>query len=179
MKKILLALSLCITLGFVPETEINLPKNAKKKVLKSFDMLWPEETIRVDLFSDDQMDGAIAKQLKRLQLYVISTKEERVGYLFLSAAPSRYNDFDLMVIYDTEMAIIDTKVLTYREDWGGEIGSKRWLKQFLNKKADDQIQLGRDIQGISGATISVRSATVAIKLMTDKLALLQSQGLLN
>jgi Na+-translocating ferredoxin:NAD+ oxidoreductase RnfG subunit len=57
---------------------------------------------------------------------------------------------------------VRSKVLIYREDYGGEIGSKRWLKQFVGKSMDDQISFPGDIDAISGATISVRSMTRAL-----------------
>ena len=54
------------------------------------------------------------------------------------------------------------KILAYREDWGGEIRSKRWLKQFSNREIED-------VQAISGATISVNSLKTDIsKLKSEK-----------
>ena len=179
MKKVILAISFLLTLVVVPSQDIELPKGAKKKVLKSFEALWEEETIVSQLILDEMVgQGAIAKSLKRLQLYELNGSAERKGYLFLSAAASRYNDFDLMVIYNPSLEIMDTKVLIYREDWGTEIGSKRWLRQFIGKSADQEMRLGYEIQGISGATVSVQSATNAINLMTAKLSELKKAGII-
>ena len=170
-------ISVLLTLVVVPSQDIDLPKGAKKKVLKSFEALWEEETIVSQLILDEILgQGAIAKSLKRLQLYELNGPIERKGYLFLSAAASRYNDFDLMVIYNPSLEIMDTKVLIYREDWGAEIGSKRWLRQFIGKSSDQEMRLGYEIQGISGATVSVQSATNAISLMTAKLSELKGLG---
>jgi len=54
------------------------------------------------------------------------------------------------------------KVLIYREDYGGEIGSKRWLKQFVGKSLNDELNVGQNIKAISGATISVNAMTTAV-----------------
>lgn len=160
MKKVFLAISFLLSLTIVASQEIDLPKGAKKKVLKSFEALWQGEEIQTNLISSDAInEGDIKKSLKRLKIYQLNGTTERKGYLFLSAAPSRYNDFDLMVIYNPKLEIIATKILIYREDWGAEIGSKRWLKQFLGKSAKQEFRLGYEIQGISGATVSVISAT--------------------
>jgi Na+-translocating ferredoxin:NAD+ oxidoreductase RnfG subunit len=177
MKKFYLAISFLLSIAFVASQEIDLPKTAKKKVFKSFDALWEGEEIQTQRISNEIVSaGEIHKSLKKLQLFQLDGTKERKGYLFLSAAPSRYNDFDLMVIYNQSLEIIATKVLIYREDWGAEIGSKRWLKQFLGKSAQDELRLGYEIQGISGATVSVISATNAITLMTSKISELKKSG---
>ena len=60
------------------------------------------------------------------------------------------------------MKLQKLRVLTYRENYGGEIANKRWLKQFLSRKTDD-------IQAISGATISVESMKMAVVSLTEKM----------
>jgi hypothetical protein len=55
------------------------------------------------------------------------------------------------------------QVLTYRESQGSEIRSKRFLDQFAGKTLTAPLKLGRDIHGISGASLSSRSTTYAVK----------------
>ena len=38
-----------------------------------------------------------------------------------------------------------------------------WLKQFTDRKLDDRLQLKQDIQGISGATLTARATTKAVR----------------
>ena len=52
--------------------------------------------------------------------------------------------------------------MVYREDYGGEIGSKRWLSQFISKNRDSILGYEEEITKISGATISVKSMTASI-----------------
>ena len=68
------------------------------------------------------------------------------------------------------------KVLIYREDYGGEISSKRWLSQFLKSDNDDTYVYGDNISAISGATISVKSITASINDVMDSIRTLQSQN---
>ena len=70
------------------------------------------------------------------------------------------------------MIIAKTKILVYREDYGGEIGSKRWLKQFIGKKSSDKLKYEKDIIAISGATISALSMTKAVNSFLIDLAIL-------
>ena len=60
-------------------------------------------------------------------------------------------------------AIRDLEVMVYREPHGEEITDKRFRKQFVGKRVDDPIALGKDIDAITGATISSRSATFAAR----------------
>ena len=78
--------------------------------------------------------------------------------------------FDFMAIYSSEMELLKLRVLTYRENYGGEIANKRWLKQFLSRDVND-------VQAISGATISVESMKMAVYSLTQKMRNWQSSQL--
>jgi Na+-translocating ferredoxin:NAD+ oxidoreductase RnfG subunit len=60
-------------------------------------------------------------------------------------------------------ALQDIQVMVYREPQGEAIQEKRFRKQFVGKRAKDPITLDKDIDAISGATISSRSATFAAR----------------
>ena len=45
----------------------------------------------------------------------------------------------------------------YRENWGAEICSKGWLKQFIGIDMENSQIYNKSIDGISGSTISVNS----------------------
>lgn len=59
--------------------------------------------------------------------------------------------------------ILFTEIIKYREQYGGSVKSKKWLKQFESKNSHSDFDVGKDIQGISGATISVNSVTKGIQ----------------
>ena len=82
-----------------------------------------------------------------------------------------------MVIFDEDVIIKKSKVLIYREDYGGEISSKRWLRQFEGKKSDDTLHYEKDIVAISGATISAKSMTVAINNLLKTIHKLQQNNI--
>ena len=56
-------------------------------------------------------------------------------------------------------AIAQIKVLTYRESRGDEVRHDFFTDQFKSAKLDNQMQLDRHIDGITGATLSVRALT--------------------
>jgi Na+-translocating ferredoxin:NAD+ oxidoreductase RnfG subunit len=83
-----------------------------------------------------------------------------------------------MVIFSHDLAILTVKVLVYREAYGGEIGSKRWLEQFTGKKNGRGMEYGKNIQGISGATISALSISSGIKKLSLNMQELRKSGVI-
>ena len=80
-----------------------------------------------------------------------------------------------MLLFDLNLKIKKVKVLIYRENYGGEISSKRWLSQFLESPEDDSFVYGDNISAISGATISVKSITESINEVMVSLKRLESE----
>lgn len=56
------------------------------------------------------------------------------------------------------------RVLAYRESRGWEVQSPNFLRQFTGARLGSEQQLDRSIDGISGATLSVRALTRLAKL---------------
>lgn len=69
---------------------------------------------------------------------------------------TEHEQFYFSTLYDLEGAIVNVKVLEYTSQYGYEITAKSWLKQFIGKKGGE-LKVDRQIDGISGATISVHS----------------------
>jgi hypothetical protein len=110
-------------------------------------------------FSMDDIDKKAAMKIGIEEIFSLIEEQDTLGYYVFLSVPSKLDKFDIGLVYTINSDILLVKVLAYREDHGGEVGSKRWLKQFIGLGADDPIVLNEDIQGISGATISCESAT--------------------
>ncbi len=108
----------------------------------------------------------------------IKSSDKLIGYAYVAKAPSKTAQYDYLVLLDTNYSIVNTKILIYREEYGGEIGSKRWLRQFTGKTKNDEFKYGDNIDAISGATISVRSMTNAMNNLMRSLQILNKKGML-
>ncbi len=142
---------------------IDIPKNYLKKIDKEiltiFDITsYDKVPVEINVEVLDQMSGNFRPD----GLFKISKEETELGYFYFGKAPSKADEFDFVVIFDREMIIKKIKILAYREDYGGEISSKRWLRQFDGLNTKTVLKFGSDIKGISGATISARSMTYAV-----------------
>lgn len=171
MKKRFLAfVVIVISMAFTFPNEVDLPKSAIKKVEKTFTKLWPEQTTNMEEVAITETTKAkLPNNLNSDKYYKVYANGKLKGYLFLEKARSKFDKFDYMVIFKPDFSILTTQVLVYREDYGGEITSKRWLAQFRNKKDGRDMEFGHDIKNISGATISARSISVGIKKLSQNI----------
>lgn len=76
-----------------------------------------------------------------------------LGYCFASSARGRFENFEYFILYDTSLVVQKVKVWKYRSSHGGAVAGKRWLRQFKGYRKGE-LAYGRDVQAISGATIS-------------------------
>lgn len=152
-----------------------LKKKVNKEIVKTFDT---EEFQLKSITIDDAVNQQLSQKIKEDHLFKIEKDNKLIGYAFVDKAPSKTDEFDYLILLDSNLIIAKTKVLIYREDYGGEIGSKRWLKQFIGKKSSDSLKYERDIMAISGATISASSMTIAINSFLQNLEILHKNEVL-
>ena len=156
-----------------------LPGSIQKKVDKEIKSVFGIEAFN---FTSVEIPLDVSKTLPSKfgsdNLFKIEAEKKLLGYAYVSEAPSKTAQFDYLVLLDKELIVLKTKVLIYREEYGGEIGSTRWLKQFTGKKGGDEVRYGDNIVAISGATISVRSMTGAMNNLLTSLKVLHSKQIL-
>ncbi|MEM9141341.1 MAG: FMN-binding protein [Bacteroidota bacterium] len=164
-------------LGFVtpPQISPRLQQKLKAAVETTFEIT--EYGLKPMKISEG-IKAKIPLELGDESLFAIEVPEGILGYAYLGQAPSMKNVFDYVVLFDGHLAIKKSKVLIYREDYGRQIGSQRWLKQFIGKKPGDTLEYGEDVDAISGATISAESMTRAVQDVLQGIAMLQENGLL-
>jgi len=169
---ITIAISYCIVGFGVPS---KLQKKVKKEVAKVFDV---EETSFVAVSVSKDLNDKLPVKITENNFFSIQKNDELLGYAFVDNASSKTAKFDYLVLFNDKLQITSSKVLIYREEYGGEIGSTRWLKQFLGLSGNDRVKMGDNIDVISGATISVRSMTRAMDDVLQTIGLLQENKVL-
>ncbi|MGB5363659.1 MAG: FMN-binding protein [Aureibaculum sp.] len=151
----------------------DLPKSIQKKVDKEI-----KTTYHIDLFLlepitiSDEINYKLPSKINQ-NLFKILDGKSLIGYAFIGKALGKVDDFDFLVLFDENLVISKSKILIYREDYGGEIGSKRWLQQFEGKSIEDNLVYKQDIIGISGATLSANAMTVAVNNLLKSIHILQ------
>ena len=176
MKNLILFLIIIPTqFGF---TSVELSKSVNKKVRKEIKIAFEAEDVLLEeILIDSATNSKLKTKIYKDDLFKIIKGDELIGYVYLGVAPSKTDEFDFLILFDVDLIIKKSKLIAYREDYGAEIGSKRWLKQFNGLEPSSTIVYGNDIVPISGATISARSMTIAINNLLQTIAILQQENI--
>lgn len=96
-----------------------------------------------------------------------------LGHLFVDQVYGKHEFITYALAVTADGQVAGVEILDYRETHGDEVRQPRWRAQFLGKDAGDAVKLGRDIQNISGATLSCRHLTDGVRrLLATRRALL-------
>ena len=146
----------------------------QKKIFKSISRIWQNDNISIDPVISEEINYSLIVNNLNGDFFNVYDDEIR-GYLYLGKANAcheggcdrfeqnqdgRFEQFEYMVLFNTNKEILYVRILKYEAEYGFEICSKKWLAQFINKKSS--LEYGTDIQGISGATVSAKSITQEI-----------------
>ena len=130
------------------------------------------------------MEGIEVEQFEEINqpssgsFYLLKFNEVLQGYLYVGRVNScrsggcsinqedydlSYEFFDYFIIIDTLKSIKRVKVFNYQATQGHEVMSIGWLKQFVGYKGDEELRYGKEIEAISGATVSAKSLNTDIQ----------------
>ncbi len=160
-----------------PDLYAGSPPDMNKKVQKEVDKLFDADTQsrEIGLITDGQSPSALIREGDRA--YAIEHSEDIQAYVFSTSARGRYDYFDYSIIYAMDLSVMGVLVTTYRSSHGAGICSKGWLKQFRGYQGED-LRLGKEVDSISGATISATSMVEDMKRCSLLMEELQASGLL-
>ncbi|MBL4939744.1 MAG: FMN-binding protein [Lutibacter sp.] len=171
MKKIIFILFLgCYFSGFTQSKRID--KLIAKQVNEVFNV---DSYIKQSVAISEEINNTLPVKITDDNFFKISTENSFLGYYYLGRAYGKADYFDFIVIFDEKLIVSKVKILIYREDHGGEVGSRRWLKQFKGKTTNDNLKYQKDIAAISGATLSARSMTNEVNKLLKTIGILLNQ----
>ena len=80
-----------------------------------------------------------------------------LGYAVIVEEIGKHRRITFVVGVGNDRKIKDAALMVYREAYGGEVRDRRFLQQYKGKELKDPLLPYRDIQNISGATLSVEA----------------------
>ena len=145
--------------------------------------LYPNNTdIRMHILTlDKQIKKKVEDHVKqkfyrdKLYYWTISQADSTIAYALLDNVIGKSMPITFMVIVNIDGDIISANVIKYREAYGSEVGNKGWLQQFITLNNNSVYNIGKEIDGISGATISVKSMSKGIQKIATLYPLIQNQ----
>jgi len=172
-KEVLFIMFLIVLVAFKPINKIDKLINKEVKntfVIDNFTI----ESIKVQ----EDLNKELPIKITDSNFKKINNDGKNLGYYYQGKAFGKVDYFDFLVIFNSNLVIKKVKILVYREDRGGEISSKRWLKQFVGKSVDNSLRYGKDIAGISGATISAKSITFQMEKLLQTISMLHHKKII-
>jgi len=94
--------------------------------------------------------------------YQASDKNGLVGTAYLDKHQVRTLPETLMIVVGPDGAVTKLEVLTFYEPEEYKARPK-WYEQFFGKKSPAKVKLKRDVQGITGATLTARAGSQAVQ----------------
>lgn len=140
------------------------------KTVFSGDVEYDMMKIEIPRSLKSQIEQEVRQRFFANEVYVwkISKGSSIAGYAVMDNVYGKSMPITFLVVFDKEFRILNSSIIKYREPYGGGVANENWNSQFTGKDSSSSFEVGKEISGISGATISVNSVSKGIR----KLALL-------
>jgi hypothetical protein len=126
------------------------------------------------------------------QMYNVKDGQDLLGYVYIGRVFScraggcyeegldtvatlddDFEYFDYYIVLGYDLAVVKVKVFNYQATHGQAICSTGWLKQFIGYDGYEKMTYGKDIDAISGATISANAITYGVQETVQYMILLK------
>ena len=127
-------------------------------------------TLTADQISAVEAKTKVPVKLGQLNVWRTTTG----GFLFVDKVIGKHDLITFALAIEETGHIKGIEILDYREAYGYEIRGAKWREQFVGKTKDAALTVGDDIKNISGATLSTRHVTNAVRNLIAIYALVLS-----
>jgi Na+-translocating ferredoxin:NAD+ oxidoreductase RnfG subunit len=88
---------------------------------------------------------------------------KKTGVALVDVQPGLWGPMKYIVALDLAGKVTNLAVMSYVDQRGRTITTRRFLDQFVGKTGSSPITVGKDIDAVSGATLSCRATAFAVK----------------
>lgn len=123
-----------------------------------------EETIKsiFPSFQDYKVENYILDN-QELKVFTVLSDNDILGWAVVLDEMGKIKPITFLVGIDIQGQVLGVRILEYRDIFGSEIKRSSFLRQFQGKSSKDPMAVGRDIDAVTGATISSHAAASAVK----------------
>jgi len=152
----------------------DLPKPVAKFIEGIYgkeEIILTEKKISANIFNADKFFAVHRNGSSELKGYlhfgrVNTCRAEGCSAPGISGPAEKSEYFDYTILFTPAMEVEDIRVYNYQASYGHEITARGWLKQFKGFSGEKTLEVGKHIDGISGATISVIAITDDVQFKT-------------
>jgi len=109
-----------------------------------------------------EQQGSVKLRSPILAIYEAFRDGDRIGTAYFDAHRVRTLPETLMIVVDHEDRICDIDVLEFKEPQE-YLPRPKWYEQFLGRKLDSELSMGRGVDGVTGATLTARATVNAAR----------------
>ncbi len=152
--------------AIIAENQLRQMESSVFEVLPGAVRVEPLGTAPSTLVQDDPETSREVEQTTTQIFVGFDAQDKALGYAFVGEGPGYGGAVRILVGVDGESGeILNLAVLNHAETpgLGSKIEEASFRNQFKGKTLDDPIAIGRDIDGISGATVSSRAVAEAVR----------------
>ena len=168
-------ITICLTITSLITYAQTLPEDPGRALHKDIEKITDADDFEIrkskQLPADEQ--GVYFKVISNstLHLYGYMGRQNtcRSGGCDKAGSSDNYDYFDYFILFSDEGEVLKVNVYNYQSSHGYQITSRYWLRQFNSYKGKQPLKTGRDVDAISGATISANALTKAVSSKTLKL----------
>ncbi|MFQ6091389.1 MAG: FMN-binding protein [bacterium] len=112
-----------------------------------------------------EIEKKLGRKLKETSFtFYLGMTEGRIdGYALILDEIGKHRPITFIIAIDPGGKVKDVTLMVFRETRGDIGRKKRFFRQYRGKTSQDPIKLHRDIDAVTGATLSARAANVAVK----------------
>jgi Na+-translocating ferredoxin:NAD+ oxidoreductase RnfG subunit len=109
--------------------------------------------------------GTIATSLweERYLVFRAERAGATLGHAVIVEEIGKHRPITFVVGVRPDGSVADVAVVAYREAYGGEVRSQRFLSQYRDARAGADLRPYHEIKNVAGATLSVEAASRAVK----------------
>jgi Na+-translocating ferredoxin:NAD+ oxidoreductase RnfG subunit len=115
------------------------------------------------VYTQEGSESAPVESNTTIDFYFAKKDGEKKGLAIIDTEPGKWGPVKFIVAMDINGTVKKVRVLSYEEIRGRPIARSSFMNQYRGKDVNSPLTVGKDIVGISGATISSRSATFTVK----------------
>jgi len=153
------------------------PDFPEKKVAKVINRIWKDKSVEIQRYNiEDAYGGG--------KYFMLTDEADTLGYLYVGRVNScrqggcainnedaelPFEFFDYFLITDKNAKVEKIKIFNYQATHGHEVMSTGWLRQFKGYGGERKLKYGKDIEAISGATISAKALNLDVQFIVGNL----------
>lgn len=162
----------------VPLAAFSMAQDAGATVYMTADqarsLMFPDATFeQVTIQLTSQQIAAIehASDTNVINKQVQAWKMSNGGWFIVDEVVGKHEFIPFALGLDATGAVKDVEILEYREAYGSQIRNDAWRAQFTGKTAAVPLRLAKEVQNISGATLSSKHITDGVRRLLTTYAM--------